>query len=359
MILLAVRLFPINFMILIVTIFGSPTKVFAVRPAVDSVKNQKLYEAGIDLIFQNLIVLGGESLLTLKNGSTLKLSKLRQRIPSIEFVWKQNMLTNHSAAACSGGMQSHWLTADDRKREGRPVIFQSRFMDVADFAPEDWTLFFHETLGALGIVDDEYQVSGPLLLLSRTAKSSGLSITELSAEYPELQKVELRKHAPKYKIDSTETCYIFPEAGGRGSPVTLANTTAIGGGGNGYGLQFKADLLAGFKTWGQKNGFTQSQLELFRTKLVALGVEPLPRQISKTIIPVEMKFGLSKRTGAPSVFLNLEKLYELKKKSPKVKVLLDYEGPPSDPIRFSTHQEWSGALVLIYEHVSRRFLSKE
>jgi len=353
MILLAVRLFPLKLALFLVTIFGPLSDAFATLPAVDSAKNQKLYEAGIDSIFQDLIQLGGESVLALKNGSTLKLSELRKRIPTVDFIWKQNMLTTDGAAACTGGMQSHWLTAADRPREGRAAIIQGRFMNVADFAPEDWILFFHESLGALGIVDDEYQVSGPLLLLSRTAKSTGRSLAELSTEYPELRKVEFRKHAPRYKIDSSETCHIFPKEGGRGRPVILANTTAIGGGGNGYGLQLKVDLLASFRDWGQKKGFTPAQLELFRSQLVAFGVEPLPMKLPMTVTPVEAKFGKSKRTGAPSVFLNLEQLYELKKKSPKVRALVDYKGPPLNPMRMSTHQDWSGALLLIYEQVAR------
>jgi hypothetical protein len=346
-----VRSFQLKLVFSLLTILSKVSTVdaIAVRPGVDPVMNQRLFNQGIDAVLANLIEKGGDSVLTFKNGRRLTLTEIRKRVPSIDFVFHQGMLTADGEIHCKDQMHSYWVTVAERPKAGRPAIFQGRFMDVSDFRAEDWLLFLHETLGALGYVDDEYQISGPLLALAR-ATPQGQSMQALAEHYPELRRIETRTRTPRYRLDKAETCWRYPEEGGRGVRVA-SNTTGIGGGGNGVGLLMKADLLAGADAWAAKANIPKQQLAAFRARLVEIGLEPSPIQGAN--VPVEIEFKKSKRTGKPSAFLRLENLYRLKLEQPSLKVLLDYKGPPEAPMRSALQGEWCGALILIYEHVAR------
>ncbi len=178
-----------------------------------------------------------------------------------------------------------------------------------------WRTIVHETFGALGYVDDEYQITAPLF-----AALSARTPAEKAGSLALLVDIKTRKHAPTYELDGSLHCYKWK--GGAGTLLKdkngigmlngkSGNSTGIGGGGDNESFTFKTDLMLVAKSWWDKNA-DGSPAEYARfTKLVKeLGVEPLNRDQERLMLlfPIQLEFKKSRRTGKLTAYLLVDSL---------------------------------------------------
>ena len=327
----------------------------------DGGNSEALYHNGMQGLFDQLIQLGGNEVLrAAEGGQIIKLSQVRAKISTIRFEVRQGVLTSGDPNVfCQNEMESHWFTAADTG--GRPLIARTQFTSVANFAAGDWSLYFHETLSALGIVDDEYQVSASLLALAEEARASRRSMQAIADDpsfkefVAPLKAAQFRGRSPRYKLNKDDYCYSGVDSTGRltpGGPKLASNTTGIGGGGNGASLALKTDLVRATRAWWLKNNRLakpESDFTRFMKLVSDLGVEPLNNsRLQYRTFPVELEFRKSKRSGRLTVYALTDTLHEMKLKSPKSHVMVpNHRG---EYTRF-TQAEWCGAIDLILGHL--------
>lgn len=305
-------------------------------------KLQQQFQGGMAQVFQSMISRLGDPALPLASGKSIKLSALQEKTKSIEFLPRQFLFTGKSAGkiTCVDLLQYQWLTAADSE-SGRPTIGYPGGTTLQGAAGSTWRLLFHESISALGFVDDEYQISATLFAaLGASDRSEQMRI--LSG----MKKIEVRQHAPKYSFDSSVTCYKWKGMeGARISDSEMreahGNSTGVGGGGNEFSLAFKQDLLQRADSWWRQHNekrYSESDYEKFISYVSPLGIEPLDSEKEEllAVFPIQLEFRKSKRTGRLSAYLALDRLSWSR------------ESSGSDT--------WSAALNKVLSHVYKQML---
>jgi hypothetical protein len=249
-----------------------------------------------------------------------QLDKARRKIPGIKFRQGLGIQTSGKKMSCMMADNSTW-TADAGKR---PQITMSNDIDR--------DLFVHEVISASGIVDDEYQVSGPVLTV-RDQIDAGEITAELGRDLLGSVDVKMRQGTLSYKIDTArEQCYDkqgrFLSTGGDGT------ATGVGGGGNTTALGFKKILLLWAPQWRKEVYGNAPMDKRFMKKMTELGVEPLIENRTGLIDRRAMDFTFSKRTKKLVVRLYLDDTTQ-------------------------SASSMSAAAQLIYEHIDNELKTKQ
>lgn len=239
-------------------------------------------------------------------GEKLKLTQIKEKIKTVQYRPSHFMLLKNgpSNVSCTNQLGSQWITKHDSP-SGKPVVMTSKNIDLADFGPGDANLAFHETISALGIVDDEYQVSAPLLLL---IFSDPMSLEEIS---PLFNQVQLRQHAPRAPIDESENCYRWLKHGigkrlNKGDLESGGTITGVGGGGSDLGIAMKIQLLLWAGEWWKQNNsnnYSQEHWNIFYKFLNDLGIEEANTDHIRIVSGGQFELKKSKRTGKNSIFI--------------------------------------------------------
>lgn len=298
-------------------------------------QQQKNFESGIDQVLNQVIDAGGNDLLTSETGQRISITALKNQIPSIQYRPSQNLfLTSQEDIECSNSLKAQWLTAKDSST-GHPIVSTTTANNLGKVDFKEWILLIHEAISALGMTDDEYQITGPLIALVMESQATHISIPSLilKSDRPDLRllaeplkHVKLREHAPVYQLKPDDLCYRFRTTATLGHPAapltimplvdanTTGGTTGIGGGGDSSALVFKINLLRGAAAWLQKNAtsLNAQDREKFFAILNELGIEPLDDQRSlwTMTIPLQMELTKSERTGKLTAYFLIDRLEE-------------------------------------------------
>lgn len=264
-----------------------------VRRKYDEAFTQAIHREGDD-IFKDLV----QDIRPYSHEVSESLNKIRKKIPGMTFSKGQGITTSAKNMSCMMSDDSTWVVHPGN----RPHVTIGRVLH------ED--LFVHEIVSAAGIIDDEYQVTGPILGARDLIESGDLT--------PDLAKILLgsvaiqhRQGTPQYKIKlKNELCY-----DGNGeliSESTGGTATGIGGGGNQDALQYKKILISSVSAWWRKRHQGGKPINAaFIKKVMDLGVEPLVlhRRLIKQF-PLQMAFSFSKRSGKLVARFNVETTLE-------------------------------------------------
>ncbi|MCO5142864.1 MAG: hypothetical protein M9962_07230 [Oligoflexia bacterium] len=252
---------------------------------------------------------------------TLSLEDMRVSMKGIQYLPANSLFVTQGLDAnmsCQGnGTNSQWLTykdSDIRKPIVSPVSWDFFGYSDVNFMKNFVTLLLHESLGAVGIVDDEYQVSGVLLAYVSLSGSTDPAAVKALKQLARNIKIATREHAPTYKIDTRFNCYRW--RGGMGELVSelRENTTGVGGGGNSTALKMKQELLMYALGWWEKNTKTNSQVEYqkFMNQLSEIGLEELHLKNNRRLIttfPIQMQFTTSLRTKKLTAKFLIDRVY--------------------------------------------------
>lgn len=243
---------------------------------------QEVYRDFATALPRALLAFGVDGLLRTESGSPIGLSDLVSEIGGkIYYQNRDRMLVERGSGGvdfCRDAANARWLTVHDRhSRTGRSAMVFYMQDPSALSAEENQVLLFHESIGALGLVDDAYQVSAPLYWLVQQLRRGG-NLRELLASpiLSGLVRVKTRRYAPRFRVDEEGSC-LKKEAGGRLSRVAGGGGVIGGGGGGNYaGFLLKYQLLAGARDWWSQNHrrFGLSDENHFIRKLLSVGIEP-------------------------------------------------------------------------------------
>ena len=279
---------------------------------------QRLFNEGMDFIFNFFIENGGEHILFTRDGKPLPMSELKERSHEIYYAGNRGLF-NSQGINCTTNLTAQWITAADSPNH-RPVVSGSEMNSMVNYTQDDWRLLFHETISSLGYVDDEYQITGPLFLMVYTAKEAKTSLEQMVKEpkwsvvAAPLKKIEKRMHAPRYKMGESDLCYEWKNGVGHLQGTQYAgNTTGVGGGGDSDSLLFKMQLLRDAHLWWTEHNSKKlgpDQEQKFVQILTELGIEPQSdgRSHFITTFPLQLEFRKSKRTQRLTAYLLLERI---------------------------------------------------
>lgn len=201
---------------------------------------------------------------------------------------------------CKSTYIGQWLTA---KESGinRPVVAIQQENFGSTFEGSQESLMLHESFGALGFTDDEYQLSGAIVALAEMNDGNGVTARSLLRQ---LRKIETHETAPRYKTAGAEACYKWFKDGAGvtigAQAIKVAGGTHFGGGGDPASLRIKAEMFKAARAYWIKNrvtGSSEADFELFVDNIAVYGIENMEEFINsgKIYVPIQIHFGKSKR----------------------------------------------------------------
>lgn len=240
------------------------------------------------------------------SGKKFSLQNLRDQIGTICALETQNIFGNAHYGkdiTCSSVYDGQWLTKKDSGLN-HPLI-GLKYVGMGDSDGGDAALsllYLHESLGALGYTDDEYQISASLMSLATLSNWDSTLAKILLAQ---LEKLETHDSAPTYDVSRTEGCYKwvrnkegFPFRGDliKDQNLKLAHGTHVGGGGDPHSLMLKAAVITGSEAYWKKHKIADDY-ETFVKRVLETGIESLDEFASagKVIFPIQIHVGKSKR----------------------------------------------------------------
>ena len=330
-------------------------------------RNQQAFTQAMGVMFDFFIQYGAGEVMSYDNGTRVNLVAMKAQAMGIRYMHTQSLfLTKGSKPIhCVNDLGAQWLTAADSP-DGRPTIAYTKYDDMSQFSGEQWRLLFHEAISALGWVDDEYQISSPVLHLAVKARELKVRIASLKADpvyaamFIPLSKIKTRKHAPRYKLNERDLCYKWNGNVGalQNERYAGGNSTGIGGGGSPLGMQFKSDLLLKAGAWWKQFAKDRSNEELatFIKHVTEIGAEPFGSRTNLiATIPIQMEFMKSQRTGKLTAFFMIDRLHRNLKEKPDS--FCSYRSPFSNERLSVAQGDWCGALHLVYEHILHQVMA--
>lgn len=294
-------------------------------------------------------------LLKIKDQSKpFRLETLQNQFKNICYLSTSSLFTNSpygKNVSCTSLYDGQWMT-QKTSSIGQPLVGLLSMSFSRSFQFKDEMLHLHESLGALGLTDDEYQISASLIALSELEKNKKATVKEILLS--KLQSLETHTDTPIYKSGATEGCYRwFRDENGvmlgaslikKGSKeakeiLVAGGANHIGGGGDPAALLLKVDaLLTAEAYWMKKKlkGASADDFKKFVHALLEIGIESLEHfdNSGAVIFPIQIHFANSKRQFVnrkpkPAIYLLTNRLIEYR----------------------SSPQTWNTALEHIHDHV--------
>lgn len=260
------------------------------------------------IIINNILEKHPNLQLKTTDGKRITFQQIKEEIKTVQYRPSQHMLLENAPAdiTCENELGSQWITKYDSS-SGQPMVMTSKVLELENFKGGDARLALHEAISAIGIIDDEYQVTAPLFLYTYG--------TEVSPEdvLPFLNQVKVRKHAPRVQIDKSESCYQWKGHAGQliknfnGKLESGGTITGVGGGGSDLGMSLKLQLMAAAKAWWKENNvhnYSQNLWIRFFKNLNALGIEEANKAHVTFGWAGQFELKKSKRSGKNSIYIH-------------------------------------------------------
>ena len=151
--------------------------------------------------------------------------------------------------------------------EERTVVFN----DLTLAYTSDWVLplvALHESLGALGYIDENYEITLSLYFSAHHAMGSSEKIL-----LPYVTNLKRRKSNPVYA--GSKTFGLFAKKGG---------STSVGGGGDASSLEIKIECIKRIGEWLQKNPAHQQAADFFAARTIETRLEPSAQLFAATSV---------------------------------------------------------------------------
>ena len=244
--------------------------------------SQSAYQEYASILLKELVQLGADNILSSENGVAIPLSGIIEEFKSkIRYQNHDRMLidqgSNRQIDFCEDAANARWLTINDQHPFTGRFAMVYYMQDLSTNNPlKDVLLLFHESISALGYIDDAYQITAPLFWLSEQLKkgtNKNLDTLRNSPVLATLKQIKKRTRAPRFIIDQEGSCHQIVE-GGRVIRVA-GGVIGGGGGGNFASILLKFELLSQAETWWQNNRqHTRLNLQQFLGALMRVGLEP-------------------------------------------------------------------------------------
>lgn len=234
-----------------------------------------------------LVGLGFDWELLRANGRAVSLQALLDQARQIKFEYRQAMyLTNKNSNVrnCIDNFNARWLLAKDAPARRPTIAVMSTFgggLETEPYALRD--LYIHETISALGFVDDTCQVSCGLKYIADYARENRVKNKReiprsffASPVLDGLKDIKKYEQTPRFKIGPEFHCYGYDN---RLLKNNGGSTTGIGGGGDTANMFWKPELYKAAPHFWQKNKHrTNMSYARFIKHITNTGIEPLGRQ---------------------------------------------------------------------------------